>query len=226
MAERKKCDYCGKIYYKDGFLNELGSASGVGDIVGGVRDLSRIAGGGRNFCSTKCKNAYNSQKGGGSTGGGGNAAAEMARRAEQEAKSSNLQIITTTTYDNDSPEHIVATMESLVARTDEFKNSDESFIVLGKAVQKKLEEGIYKLKKNGIAEDDYYLKQALKLKKQFDKLLLKKRRTNPMLMAGMMTFLVSWLALSIGLGAPQMLATIVAVPLTLLALFIVMIIIR
>ena len=220
MAERMKCDYCGKTFYKSGFMTEAGSATGIGDMYHGARGMARLVGGGRNFCSTKCKNAYQQEKG--STGGSSQEAArEAAQAREKQEKSSVVQIVTTTTYDSDEPEKIVATMQSLVARADEYKDKDNDFLDVGRAVQKKIDEALYRLKKNGVSADDFYSVQALEIKKDIDTRVLKKRRSTPLMTVTYLSIILPIALLSIVPVIGTIVGVIIAIPLVFLSRFVV-----
>lgn len=222
MAEKMKCDYCGAIFYKDGFMNAAGDASGIGDIYHGVRGMARLAGGGRNFCSTRCKNAYKSEKG--STVSSKKAAEreeERERQAIDDKKNSIVQAVTMTTYDSTAPEQIVATMQSLVARADEFKDNDNNFLDVARAVQKKTDEGVYQLQKHGVDENDFYFKQALEIKKDIDARVLKKRRSTPLLAATYLSIILPIALLSIVPVVGTIVGIIIAIPLVFISRFVV-----
>jgi hypothetical protein len=222
MAERMKCDYCGKIFYKDGFMNEVGEASGIGGIYHGVRGMARIAGGGRNFCSTRCKNAYKGEQGSTSSNSKDAERAEAQERKEtQDKKNSIVQVVTMTTYDSEAPEHIVATMQSLVARADEFKNNDSNFLDVARAVQKKVDEGVYKLRSLGVSEGDFYFVQALEIKKDIDARVLKKRRSLPLMAATYLSIVLPIALLSIVPVIGTIVGIILAIPLVFISRFVV-----
>lgn len=199
MAKRLKCDYCGKIYYKDGFMNELGEQTGVGSIVDGVRGISRLAGGGRNFCSTACKNAYSNANGGSGGGGGGAAdflglsvASQKAAIAEIKQKEAermgSLQDVVSIRF-GDDPQEIFLQMQTAETYFEKHKQDNGKEVkALLDAISQKMDEGVYKLKSVVENEEDYYYKQAVALQQKFKKKALKKKRSTPYFLFGFLSF--------------------------------------
>lgn len=227
MAKRIKCDYCGKIYYKQTTAtDEAGSLSGIGDIVGGVRDLSRIAGGGRNYCSTACKRAAKSEGGGASGGKRGIASAlgltaesqreeEQKQQQEQAAHTNSLRSVAEYQYTSTNPADISAIMQQLTVHFDQYKKKDQGFKDIGKSIRSKLEEGMHILDQNGTDPEDFYYKQAAETKRDFEKLYVRKLRANPTLYLGAATVLVlPWGFYSLfGHGGGFVVGLIIGVPL-------------